>query len=189
MVSHMTLQRMMTPLTFWKYMMTRTPPPMDPDNNTPVEEDVGPSPGVPAIIGYGDGNDAEAIPQKCTMTQRTPIIFSQAMLHLQECTSPTSPEHRTPKSHPWSPTPTTIQEGPRMQEWENTMKHLIRIPYNKQQLTQPSFLMLIGPHLRQSSPRELAAPGEKYLLRSPIQPRRHRRPSVQQYQLHGRRKH
>ena len=50
------------PLTFWKYMMTRTPPPMDPDNNAPVEEDVDPYPGVTDIIGYGDGNYAEAIP-------------------------------------------------------------------------------------------------------------------------------
>ena len=34
----------------------------DPDNNVPIKEDVEPYPGVPGIIGYGNDNDAEAIP-------------------------------------------------------------------------------------------------------------------------------
>ena len=39
------------------------------------------------------------------------------------------------------------------------MKHLIIIPQNKQKLTQPSFLMMIVPHLRQRIPWNLVAPG------------------------------
>ena len=37
-------------------------PPMYSENNAPVKEDVEPYPGEPGIIGYGNGNDAEAIP-------------------------------------------------------------------------------------------------------------------------------
>ena len=36
--------------------------PIYPDINAPAKEDVKPYPGVPGIIGYGDGNDSEAIP-------------------------------------------------------------------------------------------------------------------------------
>ena len=37
-------------------------PPIFSDNNAPVKEDVEPYPGEPGIIGYGNGNDAKAIP-------------------------------------------------------------------------------------------------------------------------------